>query len=143
MSATTYASFTVTYYNLFLGGQDGTTGWYQKGYVTESITMLIVDKSNSRMLSGLGLYSRHDAVGLTNYAVKIGGVVKDTFGEYYQIMGMLKHTWGDQFGYYACDLSKLVDFPFISGFFGFEDDAHSGYAGSEFEDGFERGYWTL
>lgn len=141
--STTHASFQVTYYNLFLGDQDGTTGFYQKGYVTEAVTMAIIPRGNTAILSGLGLYSSHDAVGLTNYAVKIGGVVKDAFGDYFEIQGLSPHKWGNVFGYYACDLKKLQDFPFIAGFFGFEDDAHSGYAGAEFEDGFERGYWAL
>ncbi len=135
--------FSVTYYNLFLGDQDGTTGWHQRGFVTEQITMTIFPKGSSRVLSGLGIYSRHDAVGLTNYAVKRGSIVKDAHGSYYEIVGLSAHTWGNVFGYYSCDLQQLTDFPFVAGFFGFEDEAHTGYAGNEFEDGFERGYWTL
>lgn len=136
-------SFTVTYYNLFLGDQDSVTGWYQRGFVTESITMAIIPKGSIQILSGLGLYSRHDAVGLTNYDVKSGCIVKDAFDTYYLIIETIPHKWGNQFVYYACDLEELTDFPFISGFFGFEDDEHSGFAGTEFEDGFERGNWTL
>ena len=136
-------SFAVTYYNLFLGDQDAVTGWYQKGYVIESVTMAVIPKGNVQILSGLGLYSRHDAVGLTNYSVETGGIIKDAFEDHYLIVGMQPFKWGDVFVYYACDLKHLTDFPFISGFFGFEDDEHSADAGAEFEDGFERGYWAL
>jgi hypothetical protein len=136
-------SFTVTYYNLFLGDQDAVTGWFRKGFTIESVTMAIIPKGNVQVLSGLGLYSRHDAVGLTNYSVKTGSIVKDSFDAYYLIVGLEPWKWGNQFVYYACDLEELADFPFIAGFFGFEDDEHSSHDGCEFEDGFERGYWAL
>jgi len=136
------ASFVVTYYNLFLGDQDAVTGWYQRGFTSEAIRMAIIPKGNVQVLSGLGLYSRHDAVGLTNYDVETGSIVKDAFDTYYLIVGLQPHKWGNEFVYFAVDLEELTDFPFISGFFGFEDTA-TGTVGYEFEDGFERGNWTL
>ena len=36
----------------------------------------------------------------------------------------------------------MIDFPFIAGFFGFEDNDHGTFGGM-FEDGFERGQWAL
>jgi len=137
-------TFDVTYYNLFLGDQDGTTGHYQKGYTVEAVTAAIIPKTAAAILAGFGLVCRMDAMALTNYAVKNGGVLKDAFGDYWEIVGdPMPFTWGSYFGYYQCQLKRKLDFPFIAGFFGFEDEAHSGYAGSEFEDGFERGYWAL
>jgi hypothetical protein len=141
-------SFTVTYYNLFLGDQDSVTGWYKKGYVTESITAVIFPRGSMHRLSGLGFYSRHDAIAFTPYNVKHGCVIKTTLGTHYLIVGSPQPVMaGDQFAYYRLDLQELTDFPFSAGFFGFEDEAH--YAGSEdnpfgyFEDGFERGNWAL
>jgi hypothetical protein len=137
-------SFLVTYYHLFLGNQDAMTGWYRTGYTIESIRMVVIPRGNVRALSGLGLYSRHDAVGLTNYAVEVGSIVKDAFDRHYVIRGLQPHTWGNQFGYYSCDLAELTDFPFISGFFGFEvKDGEPGAVVEGFEDGFERGYFAL
>ena len=135
--------FRVTYYNLFLGDQDAVTGWYQKGYTIESVVMAVIPKGNVQLLSGLGLYSRHDAVGLTNYDVETGSIIKNQDDIYYLVVGIEPYYWGNTFGYNACDMRVLTDFPHISGFFGFEDDAHSDDAGAEFEEGFERGYWAL
>jgi hypothetical protein len=137
-------SFTVNYYSLFLGNQDSVTGQFQKGYVPESIRMAIVPKAFVSRLSGLGLYSRHDAVGITNYEVRVGCIVQDTHGTYYEIMSRQPHTWGDQFGYYSVDLRERRDFPFITGYFGFEIIAGTmTNITVGFDEHFERGYWAL
>jgi hypothetical protein len=134
----------VTYYHLFLGDQDSTTGWYQKGYVIQTIRMLIMSRAVVQRASGLGIYSRHDAVGITNYDVEVGSVVKDAFDTHYLIKGLRPHMWGNQFGYYSCDLAELTDFPFIAGFFGFEVLVGSpGDVVQGFADGFQRGFFAL
>jgi hypothetical protein len=135
-------SFQVTLYSLFLGNQDSVTGWYRKGYVIKYAKVAIIPKGNVKMLSGLGSYSRHDAVGLTEYEIRVGDTVKDAFGTHYEVVGREPFKWGDKFAYYALDLEEVHDFPFVAGFFGFEDTEH-GLAGFGFEDGFERGYWAL
>jgi hypothetical protein len=132
----------VTYYNLFLGDQDSVTGWFRKGFTIESVEMAIVPNGTIQMLTGMGYYGRHNAEGLTNYDVKKGSIVKDGYGVHYLIVGIQPFKWLNKFVYNACDLEELADFPFIAGFFGFEDTEH-GTIGYEFEDGFERGYWAL
>jgi hypothetical protein len=139
----TDTSAVVTYYNLFLGDQDATTGWFRKGYTIESVTMAVVPKGTITAMTGLGFYARHDAEGFTNYSVRTGGYIKDAFDRYYLIRAMQPLVWLNRFVAYACDLEEATDFPFTAGFFGFEDDEHSADAGCEFEDGFERGYWAL
>ncbi len=136
------SSFNVTLYTLFLGEQDSVTGQYQRGFVICTIKVAIIPKGNSRMLMAVGKYSRLDAVGFTNYEVSEGDIILDAQGDYWTIEGKKPFSWGSIFYYYDLDLSKLTVFPFISGFFGFEDMEHSGGIG-EFEDGFERGYWAL
>jgi hypothetical protein len=136
------ASFQVTLYSLFLGDPDSVTGWYRKGFTIAYARVAIVPKGNVKALSGLGVYSRHDAVGFTDYEVDVGDVVQDAFDDYYMVVGREPFKWGDRFVYYALDLEQLHDFPFSAGFFGFEDTEH-GSIGYEFEDGFQRGYWAL
>lgn len=133
-------SFTVTLHSLFLGGQDTVTGWYRKGYVNLTITMAVIPRSSSRVLASMGVYCRLDAVGLTNYEVEEGDIVKDTFGDYWLISGKKPFTVGDTFVYYECDLKKLLNFPFISDLFGFEVILEGV---QEFETGFQRGYFAL
>lgn len=139
------ASFQVTLYSLFLGAQDTETGWFQKGYIIQTVTMAVIPKGSTHFLSGLGYYSRHDAVGFTNFTVKVGDYIKDSFDTHYLIVGLQPHTWGNVYAYTACALEEAMDFPFISGFFGFETYRYvsSLSTGEEFEDGFERGLWAL
>jgi hypothetical protein len=134
------ASAQVTVYRLFLGNQDSITGKYRQGYTITSAEVAIFPRSAQRILSGAGFYCRRDAIGFTEYNVDEGDVLLDDHGYYYKVMGIEPYTWFDQFVCYVLDLARLQDFPFIAGFFGFEVIT----AGvSEFEEGFERGYWAL
>ena len=137
--------FTVTLYGLFLGDQDTTTGHFRSGYVYQSITMAIVPRSNTRALTAVGSYARLDGVGFTEYEVQIGDVVGDKFGRYWTIEGKKLWSWGDKFVVYECDLSQKLNFPFTSGFFGFEilSSDEDGNITQGFETGFERGYFAL
>jgi hypothetical protein len=135
-------SFQLTLYSLFLGNQDADTGWYRKGYVIKYARVAIIPKGVMHTVTGLGYYSRHDALGLTQYEIKVGDTLKTTLGAHYLVVNREPFTWADKFVYYALDLEEQHDFPFIAGFFGFEDAAH-GTVGGMFEDGFERGYWAL
>jgi hypothetical protein len=143
-SVFTGASFTLTYYELFLGDQNATTGWYRRGYVIQQVRMAILPRSASWMLSGAGYYSRSDAVGLTNFVVSTGSIVKSETGRYYTIMTVQPHEWGSLTGYYLCDLKELMDLPLPYEFFGFESYQVNADLkdGEEFEDGFERGFWV-
>lgn len=130
------ASFTCTLYNLILGAQDATTGWYRKTWSQLAITMPIIPKSSSRLLSAAGTYARGDAVGFTQYVVKTGDVVLDAPGQHYLIEGVRPYYWGNEFVYNEVDLGELLTFTAGFEFFGFEvriEDVQ------EFEDGFERG----
>jgi hypothetical protein len=128
-----------------LGDQDSVTGWYRKGYVIAYAKVAVIPKGNRQALSGLGFYSRHDAVGITEYEIKVGDSLKDAFGAYYLVVGREPFKWGDKFVYYALDLEEMHDFPFLAGFFGFESYRYVDTLsdGEEFEDGFERGFWAL
>lgn len=137
-------SFTATLYSLFFGAQDTVTGWYQKGYVMQVAEVFVVPRGTVQRATDMGFYSRHDAEGMTAYECKIGDVVKDAFDEHYLIVGKQPWKVGNKFIFYALDLEQLLDFPFISGFFGFEIlVGELGAVVQGFEDGFERGYWAL
>jgi hypothetical protein len=135
-------SFQITLYSLFLGDQDSVSGWYRRGYVIKYARVAVVPTGTVNALTGMGFYGRHDAEGITEYEVKTGDVIKDSFGTHYLVVNRKPYKAGDKFVYYALDLEEMHDFPFIAGFFGFEDTEH-GLAGFGFEDGFERGYWAL
>ena len=89
-------------------------------------------------------------MGLTKGDVNEGDRVKDSLGFYYEIVSRNPMTWGTTFGWYECGLKEIFDVDIripTSGstptsdpsFFGFE----SKEAGvTEFEDGFERGYFV-
>ena len=136
--------YTMTLYKLFLGDQDSTTGHPDRGYTIHSITCYVYPQGGSFNFGVMGYHSTYGAVGFTEYEVDIGDVILDSFGRYYQIRSEPKE-WvnGDVFCFYELDLERLTDFPFLSGFFGFEDEDH-GTLGYGFEDGgFERGHWAL
>ena len=136
--------FQLTLYSLFLGDQDTTTGWYRKGFVYQTITGVVQPRGGSRALLAAGKYSTLKGVLYTNYEVQRGDVVKDEFGNYWEIEEKQPWTVGNEFDHYECDLTKLTHFPFTAGFFGFEILVGSlGSVTQGFEDGFERGYWAL
>jgi hypothetical protein len=90
----------------------------------------------------MGYYTQYDWTGFTEYDVDDGDAILDKFGRYFEIKSLKPWTNGDQFAFYELELEELNVFPFISGFFGFEDLDH-GTLGGMFEDGFERGQWAL
>ena len=140
-------SFTVTYYKLNLLNQDATTGQYDRGWTAHSIVMAIFPRGTSFSFNGVGFHSRLDGVGFTNYSVRVGSYVKDSFGKYWLLAGEPQPwTQGDVFAFYGCDLKHVTELPFPAEdvppepydphFYGFEviDDYR------KFEDGFERGW---
>jgi hypothetical protein len=90
----------------------------------------------------MGFHHVYGSVGFTLYSVDDGDVILDSFGRYYLIKAHKPWVNGERFEFYVLNLEELAVFPFLSGFFGFEDLEH-GYVGGGFEDGFERGHWAL
>ena len=135
-------SYTVTCYRLFLGDQDSTTGHYRRGYTIHSIVAPIFPSGTSLTIGNMGYYTRYSFTGFTEYDVTEGDVILDSFGRYFEIRNLKPWTNGDQFAFYELELEEKPVFPFLAGFFGFEDLTH-GTIGGMFEDGFERGTWAL
>ncbi len=138
----TNASYTVTLYKLFLGDQDSVTGFFRQGYTIHSIEVAIFPSGGTFNFGSMGYHHVYGAVGFTEYDVVEGDVIFDTFDRYYMIKARKPWTSGDLFRFYELELEELSVFPFLSGFFGFEDVEH-GEIGYEFEEGFERGTWAL
>ena len=139
----TEIDWTVTLYKLFLGDQDSVTGHYNRGYTIHTIEMAIFPQGSPHYMFNLGMHAGYNATGYTEYLVEEGDVVLDQLGHYYQVkLSPQRWGYGDQLKYLAVGLEEKPVFPFLSGFFGFEDLEH-GLIGFEFEDGFERGYWAL
>jgi len=133
----------VTLYRLFLGDQDSTTGHYRKGFTIDTITEVHFPRGTAISVGALGYYTRYEWTGFTdNEALDLGDVVLDSFGRYFEVQS--KRPWhiADQQIVYELEMEQLAVFPFLAGFFGFEDEEH-GLIGYGFEDGFERGYWAL
>ena len=135
-------SYTVTLYKLFLGDQDTTTGHYDMGYTIHSISCALFPSGGAFNFGSLGFHTVNGSVGFTEYDVDEGDVILDGFGKYFEVKSLKPWTSGNTFSFYELDLVEKPDFPFIAGFFGFEDATHGTYGG-QFEDGFERGYWAL
>jgi hypothetical protein len=79
-----------------------------------------------------------------------GDIVRDSLGFYYTIMSRSPVTWGTTFGWYECDLKELISgavrIP-TSGSSPISDPNFYGFESidpgvTEFEDGFERGYFV-
>lgn len=138
----TNASYTVTLYKLFLGDQDSVTGHFRQGYTIHSIEVAVFPSGGTFNFGSMGYHHVYGAVGFTEYDIDEGDVIFDSFSRHYMIKARKPWTTGDQFQFYELELEELSVFPFLSGFFGFEDVEH-GEIGFEFEDGFERGTWAL
>lgn len=136
-------TFTLEHYKLFLGDQDSVTGHYKKGFTIHTIEMAVFPTGTTLNLGGMGYYhTRYAHTGFTEYDVDEGDVEYDaTSGRYVQILSRKPWPSVGQISFYECELEELEVFPFLSGFFGFEDTEH-GTVGYGFEDGFERGYWV-
>jgi hypothetical protein len=134
-------SYTVTLYKLFLGDQQDPTGHFQLGFTIHTITSRIFPKGTSINL-GNGYYTRYSLTAFTKYVVDEGDVIMDTFGKYYDVLSVKTWSNGDVAVYNELEVEERPNFPFLAGFFGFEDMDH-GTPGGMFEDGFERGYFAL
>jgi hypothetical protein len=134
-------SYVVTLYKLFLGDQQDPTGHFQLGYTIHTIEMAIFPRGTAISI-GTGYYTRYSQTGFTEYNVDEGDVVLDSFGKYYQVLSLKPWTSGDELAFYECELEERPVFPFIAGFFGFEDLEH-GTIGYGYADGYERGYFAL
>jgi hypothetical protein len=140
----TDADYTCTLYNLFLGDQDDTTGWYRMGYTEGSILCPIFPKGAPQIFTLLGKYTQYNLTGFTRYTCYEGDVVKDSAGFTYLIVSVTAWRNGNIFMFNVLEMEYLPNFSVPTStdrFFGFED-AERGTIGSMFEDGFERGYWA-
>ena len=135
--------WTVTFYKLFLGDQDSVTGHFRPGFTIHSIEMAIFPKGGTFSFGALGFHTVYNATGFTEYLVEEGDVALDQLGRYYMIH-MSPQRWGlgDQLKFLEVGLEEMKNFPFLAGFFGYEDTTH-GTIGYGYEDGYERGYWAL
>jgi hypothetical protein len=133
--------YTVTLYKLFLGDQDAVTGHYQVGYTIHSAEVAIFPRSEAPYFTGIGKYTHYSFIGFTEYNLEEGDVILAQDGRYYEVRSVPPWT-PNNLSFFALGLELLEVFPFIAGFFGFEDLEH-GTIGFGFEDGFERGWFAL
>jgi len=133
----------VTAYKLFLGDQSTTAPYhYRRGYTIHTITAAVFPSGGTFNFGALGYHTVYGCVGFTQYDVLDGDVLFDGDSNYLQIKTRKRWPEFGTFQFYEIELEKLTHFPFLAGFFGFEDTEH-GEIGYEFEDGFERGTWAL
>lgn len=98
----------VTHYVLSLGSQHATTGIYTKSYAAgATIEMAIVGRATQTFLSGMGLFVRADAVGITDSAVSEGDEIKDASSTYYRVETVKPHYFGDVLIFYEAQLTHL------------------------------------
>jgi len=133
---------TVTLYRLFLGDQDSTTGHYRKGFTIHSVSVIVFPAGETVILGNLGYHTVYTETGFTEYDLLEGDVILDGLGRYYEVKAYKDWCSQGEVSFRECQLERLVNFPFLAGFFGFEDEEY-GLIGFGFEDGFERGYWAL
>lgn len=132
-----------TLYKLFLGDQDSTTGHYRRGFTVHTITAAIFPNGGAFAFGSLGYHTVYSCVGFTQYDVNEGDVIYTDTEQYYLIKSPPKR-WPENgtFQFYELELERQDVFPFLAGFFGFEDEDH-GTIGYGFETGFESGIWAL
>jgi len=101
-------SFDVTRRKLQLGSRDSVTGWYSKGFTTEAIEMIIVDRGTSQTPLPPGTYVKLDALGMTADPVVEGDEVDTEDGRRYEVKA-IGEVWGpgDNFVRRDCDLTRL------------------------------------
>jgi len=98
----------VTHYVLSLGSQHATTGIYAKSYAGGAmIQMVIAGRSTATFLSGMGVFVRADAVGVTDSAVSEGDKIEDAGGTYYQVETVKPHKFGGTLIFYEAQLRHL------------------------------------
>lgn len=135
-------SYSVTLKKLFLGDQDTTTGWYQRGFTIHSITGTKYPAGTSFDFGASGRHTTYTETLITQYEVNEGDVIEDAFEKNYDVTAVKEWAIGDQLQFYEVSMIENPLFPFLTGFFGFEDTEHE-TIGYGFEDGFERGTWAL
>ena len=136
--------WTVTLYKLFLGEQQTEPPYqFQMGYSIHAIEIAIFPEGSPFFNFSLGTHGTYNASGYTEYLVTAGDVVLDQLGHYYEVKPKPKR-WGlgNRLDFLACAMEEMPNFPFLSGFFGYEDVDH-GTIGYGYEDGYERGQWAL
>ena len=140
----TEIDWTVTLYHLFIGDQQTEPPYqFQMGYTIHTIEMAIFPEGGPFFNFGLGLHGTYNATGYTEYLVEDGDVALDQLGHYYEIKPKPKRFGlGNRLDYLSCALEERSNFPFLRGFFGFEDTEHANL-GSGFEPEFEHGQWAL
>ena len=131
-----------TLYKLFLGDQDSVTGHYQKGFTIHSVEVPIFPAGSTVILGDLGYHHVSTETGFTEYDILEGDVILDNLDRYFECVAYKDWVSSDGLEFRELQLERLHVFPFLSGFFGFEDEDH-GTIGYGFEEGFERGYWAL
>ena len=135
------ADYNVTFYKLFLGDQNE-QGHFRPGFTIHSITERHFTAGTFISIGGIAKYTRYDWTGFTKYHVDDGDAILDSFGRHFMIKAVKPWTNGDVFEYNELMLEQLATFPFLSGFFGYEDTEH-GTIGYGYVDGYERGFWAL
>jgi len=138
----TEVSWVVTLYRLFLGDQDSVTGHFRPGFTIHAVKAAIFPEGGSWSFPMIGWHTVNNAVAFTEYDLDEGDVLLNALGQYYTIKSKKKWAVGDQLKYVEHSVEEMKNFPFLAGFFGFEDLTH-GTIGCGFEDGFERGSWAL
>ena len=135
---------TQTLYKLFLGDQKTSAPYhFQVGYTIHSVRCYIFPTGGSFSFGSLGYHTTNSGVAFTEYNVNEGDIILTALEDYYEILQIDKWPNSDgSLAFYALKIEEMVNFPFISGFFGFEDEEH-GTIGSGFESGFQKGQWAL
>ena len=134
--------WTVTLYKLFLGDQETTTGHFKPGYTIHTIEAFIAPEGGSWSFGSPGYIATNNAVAFSGYIFDEGDVLLNQLGQYFMVKAFKKWAVGATLKFVVYELEEWKNFPFLAGFFGFEDLDH-GFIGGMFEEGFERGYWAL
>ena len=145
------ADDTVILYHMILGSQDTANGQFQRGYTILTAHMIIFPPGVRETVTGHGLYSGRNSMGITKTEVYEGDIIKEPSTSIcYLVTGLRPHAWLSEVKFTAVDLKEIdaidVRIP-TSGaspisdpkFFGFESITPGSV---EFEDGFERGYFV-
>jgi hypothetical protein len=97
----------VTYRALSLGSRDSYTGLYAKTYTESTIKMAIFTNDAQREALKMGYWVSLDALGLTETAVTVYSLIRDSLDRVWQIKSVSPITVGDSTKYYKCDLKEL------------------------------------
>ena len=139
---------TQTLYKLFLGDQQTSAPYhFKEGYTIHSAGIYVYPTGGSFSFGSLGYHTTNSGVSFTKYNTQEGDVIYTNLEKHFLIKAI--KAWPNSDGslaFYEVGIEEMPNFPFIAGFFGFEDWDHGTTAtigAGMFEDGFERGYWAL